>query len=201
MKQVKRHDDFISYRYGHFSQPDMEGGTILRSFLHVYFCYVGNLRYQFQAGLGDVIFAPIYQVLKERGVKFRFFHKVEELILHHTDESLVEEIRITKQVNTIDYNYNPLITVKNLPCWPNEPNYEQIVDDEAQLLQEQKIDLDSFRTKLPLIYEEHFNQQLPEINLRRGQDFDIVVHGISIASLPLISPQLLEASPQSEICT
>ena len=49
--------------------------------------------------------------------------------------------------------------------------------------------------KWPLIYEEHFNQQLPEINLRRGQDFDIVVHEISIASLPFISPQLLEASP------
>ena len=31
------------------------------------------------AGMGDTIFAPIYEVLKRRGVTFNFFHRVTSL--------------------------------------------------------------------------------------------------------------------------
>ncbi|MFZ6816658.1 hypothetical protein ACO0K3_19500, partial [Undibacterium sp. Rencai35W] len=31
------------------------------------------------AGMGDVIFASLYELLKQRGVKFEFFHQLQQL--------------------------------------------------------------------------------------------------------------------------
>jgi uncharacterized protein with NAD-binding domain and iron-sulfur cluster len=32
--------------------------------------------YKMQAGMGDVVFTPLFEVLRRRGVRFRFFHAV-----------------------------------------------------------------------------------------------------------------------------
>ena len=168
------YDLVVSYRNGNKNEPDMEAGTSLKYFLLGILCYDGVPALKMKASHGDVVFGPIYQVLIKRGVKFRFFHKVEELILHPYDKSLVEEIQITKQVDLLNEEYNPLIDVKGLPSWPNEPKYEEIYKDQAMLLQENQIDLESFLTDWFLIYQEHFNQSLSKITLKRGHDFDII---------------------------
>ena len=31
--------------------------------------------------MGDVVFAPLYEALRRRGVSFRFFHRLEDLHL------------------------------------------------------------------------------------------------------------------------
>ncbi len=31
--------------------------------------------------MGDVVFAPFYEVLKQRGVRFEFFHRLENVAL------------------------------------------------------------------------------------------------------------------------
>ena len=36
---------------------------------------------------------------------------------------------------------------------------------------------------------------LPEVILKRGEDFDIVVYGIPVGSLPFLCAELLEKSP------
>ena len=36
------------------------------------------------AGMGDVVFAPLYHALRARGVEFRFFHRVDRLGLTPT---------------------------------------------------------------------------------------------------------------------
>ena len=193
---MKLHYDYlVSYRDGDITKPDFEAGTALRGYLFTYLCYENAPTYKMQAGMGDVVFAPMFQVLQKRGVKFRFFHKVEELILNPNDQKLVEEITITKQVDLSNGEYKPLIDVKGLPSWPNEPKYEEIVEDQARLLQDNNVDLESFWTDWPTIYQRHFKEPAPEITLKRGQDFDMVVYGISIASLPFLCPQLMEASP------
>ena len=56
-----------------------EAGTVLRGIIRGLFTYRGALTYRFAAGTGDSCYAPMYQVLKRRGVKFKFFHRVEEL--------------------------------------------------------------------------------------------------------------------------
>ena len=192
---VKIHYDVnISYKNGDIEKPSVEAGNVVKMSLHIYFCYDDAPFFKQEGGDGDVIFSPIYEVLKKRGVSFKFFHKVEELNLNINNPKLVEQIRVTKQVELMNEEYDPLINIKGLPSWPNEPKYEEIVQEQANLLKANDIDLESFWTRWPSVYEEHFKQPLPEIILKRGHDFDIIISGIPVTSLSYLCPELLEAS-------
>ena len=189
---------FIQERYneaGYRRTDLMEAGTSLQIILPAYLCYGGPAFLYQQAGMGDAIFAPIYELLRKRGVHFKFFHKVEELKLSGTNSSFVEQIRMTKQVDLVNEEYDPLINVKGLPSWPNEPKYEEIEQQQADLLQEYNIDLESFWSNWSTVYEDNFGPPLSEAVLKRGEDFDIIVYGIAVGSLPFLCEELLEKSP------
>ena len=193
---MKFHYDIMhGYLKGDLNHPDLEAGTALKIYMQGYFCYDNFPILVNQGDVGDVVFAPIYEVLKDRGVNFRFFHKVKDLTLDKNNPRLVDQIRITKQVNVINSEYDPLIDVKGLPSWPSSPKYEEIVKEQADLMQENNIDLESFWTRWSNVYEERFNEPLPEVTLKIGQDFDIVVYGMPVATLPHLCPELLQMSP------
>jgi uncharacterized protein with NAD-binding domain and iron-sulfur cluster len=130
--------------------------------------------------------------LVKRGVKFKFFHKVEELV---PDGAQIGSIRMTQQVQLAGADYDPLVPVKGLDCWPSEPLYDQINPAQAALLQEKGINLESHWTDWPEVYQDAYGKPLPAVTLQRGVDFDQVVFGISIGSLPVLCPQLLAQSP------
>ena len=163
---LMHYDEMMSYTNGAIHKPDVEAGTALQLWLPLYFCCEGAFYWDHEAGVGDAIFAPIYEVLKRRGVVFKFFHKVEKLVLNN-NSNLVEEIRMIKQVRLLAEEYNPLVNVKGLPSWPNEPKYEEIINQEAYLLQEHKIDLESFWTNWSRVYEETYKHPIPELILKR----------------------------------
>ena len=54
----------------------LAAGVALRGAMRMFFTYKGALFWKMQAGMGDVVFAPLYEVLKRRGVRFEFFHKL-----------------------------------------------------------------------------------------------------------------------------
>ena len=54
--------------------------------------------------------------------------------------------------------------------------------------------MESFWTKWSEVYKKALNQSLPEVILHRGKDFDIIVSGIPIGSIPHIGSELLEVS-------
>jgi uncharacterized protein with NAD-binding domain and iron-sulfur cluster len=135
-----------------------------------------------------VILAPFYQVLKDRGVKFEFFHRVRNLGLDSSNESSISNIEMGRQVKLKSETYEPLYDVKGLPCWPSEPLYGQIDDEQARLLQEQNIDLESAWTP----WVEHEETVL----LKKGEDFDRVIYAISIGSVPFTCAELIAAKPQ-----
>ena len=112
-----------------------------------------------------------------------------------TTSSVIEEIKIVKQVDMINEDYDPLIDVKGLPSWPSEPKYEEIIPEQAKLLQKHNIDLESFWTQWSTIYEETFLRPLPEITLKYDIDFDVIVFGIPVGSIPYVGSELLEVSP------
>jgi len=188
------YDLVFAYEDGDFDRPNVEAGTMLRAMMRIALCYKGSIMHKMQAGMGDTIFTPFYEVLKQRGVKFRYFHKVEELI---PDGDSIGEIRMTRQVTVTDGddNYDPLVDVKGLGCWPSTPNYAQIAPEQAAILQAEKVNLESSWSNWPELYEQAFGEPLPQVNLKKGRDFDRVVFGISIGSLPHLCPQLLEQSP------
>jgi uncharacterized protein with NAD-binding domain and iron-sulfur cluster len=163
-------------------KPSLAAGVGLRGALRLYFDYKGAVAWEMQAGMGDTIFAPIYEVLKRRGVKFEFFHRVKSLRLGK-DRTSITAIDLGRQVHLKERAYDPLVPIKGLPCWPSEPLYGQIVEGEA--LKRDRVNLESFWTSWT---------DVGEVRLRRGADFDTVVLGISLGALPYVCPELLAAS-------
>src|SRR4029453_10052296 len=78
-------------------------------------------------------------------------------------------------------DYQPLFAVDGIPCWPSEPLFDQLVEGDE--LRRQEINLESWWTPW----------QGPIEELVDGRDFDAVLLGISIAALPEICRELVEA--------
>jgi 15-cis-phytoene desaturase len=164
--------------HGDVTQENLAAGVALWAALRLAFMYKGAFMFKMQAGMGDTVFAPFYEVLKRRGVHFKFFHSVTKLSLSD-DRTSVDAIEVVPQVRLLVDDYDPLIPVKQLPCWPSEPRWEQIAG--GQKLRKRGINLET--TPNPLKH--------PPLRLRRGEDFDVVVLGIPVAALPPICAEIL----------
>lgn len=166
-----------------------EAGTALRGMVRSLFTYKGAFGYRFAAGTADTCYAPMYEVMKRRGVSFHFFHRVVEVECDEADpKKPIVRVRIAEQVAITEEQkkkggYQPFIMVKGLPCWPSSPQWDQIVGGEA--LRQSGINLEC----PPKSFVD-----LREIVLERGRDFDDVVLGISIAALPWLCPSLVRSS-------
>lgn len=183
---------FFAYKEGDLNQPNVEAGTVIKAGLWAIVAVRESFVWRMQAGMGDVVFAPYYEVLKRRGVKFKFFHQVEEICaVEEKGKLLVNEIRLAKQVPLKGEaaEYDPLVDVKNLPCWPSAPLYNQIEDKIAAKLIENDINLESFWTNWPELYDQQ------KLTLKMGEDYDQVILGISVASLSSVAPSLLALNP------
>ncbi|WP_224372699.1 NAD(P)-binding protein [Hyalangium versicolor] len=182
------YDAAMSMVDGDPDRQSIAAGSALRAMLRIGFSYQGHVAYEFAASMGDTIFVPLYEACLRNGVHFKFFHRVEEVIATRTPGSRprVTRLRISRQVDLKDpeAGYDPLITVKNLPCWPDKPLYEQLVQGE-QLLRE-NIDLESFYTPWKNVAEQV---------LEEGKDFDQVVFGIPVASVRYLCPTLMALNP------
>jgi uncharacterized protein with NAD-binding domain and iron-sulfur cluster len=182
----------FAFEDGDPDRPNLEAGVALRWIFRMSFAYRGALMYRMQAGMGDAVFAPLYEVLARRGVRFAFFHRVEELT---AGGGGVDAIRMSVQAGVPAGDYRPLVPVKGLPCWPILPDYAQLDPRQAALLQAHSMDLESWWSGWPALYRQACGRELPQRVLRRGQDFDQVVLGLPVATLPLLAPSLLAASP------
>ncbi|NVB80786.1 MAG: NAD(P)-binding protein [Kofleriaceae bacterium] len=167
-----------------FSLPGQVGaGTALNGILRMCWTYKGAVMWKMQAGMGDTIFAPLYLVLKNRGVKFEFFSRVDKLELSE-DKAEIERITIGQQVQ-VKGEYDPLVPVLDLPCWPSEPRYEQLVQGDE--LRDSGCDLEDWWTT--------WKDPVPPKVLRNGVDFDKVILGCSVGVFPYIAADLMAASP------
>ena len=131
-----------------------------------------------------LIFTPLYEVLKQRGVKFEFFHKVQHLELSE-DKTRISTIKINRQATLKQKEYQPLIDVNGLRCWPNSPLYEQLV--EGEVIKAQEINLESTWTKW---------HDVEQLTLKAEKDFDIVILGISLGALKYICSELIDNQKQ-----
>jgi uncharacterized protein with NAD-binding domain and iron-sulfur cluster len=169
------YDVAFAYRDGIIDQADCAAGTATSDLLRLVFSYRGAIMYKMQAGMGDVVFAPMYEVLKARGVKFEFFHAVTALKAGDTGVSEIDYVAQANLATGVE-EYSPLTDVKGLPCWPSEPLWDQLepaakgVDFEAELN--------------PL--------KRPTQTLTRGVDFDEVVLGIPVGALDTICADLID---------
>lgn len=162
----------------------LSAGVAVPGILRMLLTYRGAIFWEMQAGMGDVVFAPLYEVLEARGVTFEFFHRVTNLRLSD-DRQSVGAIDLVRQVKLVNGAYDPLVTVKGLPCWPSEPRHEQIVGGG---------DLAASGINLESAWAVKWRDEEPR-TLVLGRDFDKVVLGISIGAIGAISSELQAASP------
>jgi uncharacterized protein with NAD-binding domain and iron-sulfur cluster len=153
-----------------FADGTVAAGTMLQVALRAGFFFKGAALYQPQGPIADVIFVPLYRTLLQRGVTFKFFHKVTQLSLDE-DRQKVARIAIDRQVAT-QAEYDPLIEVKGRATWPTRPKYEAL-EGEAAVLSSRN-------------FESAWDDAAPveRLELVAGRDFDIAVLGISLAALP-----------------
>src|SRR5262245_28719108 len=144
------YDGAFAYEDGDRTKPRASAGSILHGSLRLMFTYRGSFMWFMNAGMGDVVFTPLYKALRHRGVKFEFFRKVTRLAPSPDGAVDSIEMNIQAHVRPELAEYDPLVPVKGLLCWPAEPRYEQLV--EASILQDPKFvnrDLESWWTDLP----------------------------------------------------
>jgi uncharacterized protein with NAD-binding domain and iron-sulfur cluster len=177
------YDYFFAYENGDLSRPVLSAGVALYHLMRLTFTYKTAIFWEMQAGMGDAVAAPLYEVLARRGVQFRFFHRVESLGLSEDGRSIAT-IRVARQATVKAGEYQPLIEVKGLPCWPSAPLYEQLAEGEE--LRRRGIDLESPWSRW---------QDVETLTLRAGRDFDQVVLGITLAPLKTICAELIDTSP------
>jgi uncharacterized protein with NAD-binding domain and iron-sulfur cluster len=94
-----------------------------------------------------------------------------------------------RQVTLRVGEYQPLVMVHDIPAWPSEPLFDQIVEGDA--LRARHVDLESFWTDWT---------GTPR-TLRRGVDYDDVVLGIPVGSFRHIAQDLCGASPAWQAMT
>lgn len=146
--------------------------------------YKGAFVYKLAAGTGDTLLAPWFQVLRARGVRVHFFHRVEAL--RALPGRGVEAVELGVQARVRGGGaYDPLVRVKGLDCWPSAPRYEQLVEGEA--LREAGVDLEASVAPTPVV---------ERLRLERGRDFDEVVLAIPVGALRSVCADLAASSPR-----
>ncbi|MEE4298152.1 MAG: hypothetical protein V2J24_01810 [Pseudomonadales bacterium] len=171
------YDYVFGYVDGDYTQPSMATGIALRGALRVFFSFKGAILWTMQAGMGDTIFAPIYKVLKARGVGVHFFHRVTNL---GVQDGRIAHVDYELQVDAPDYD--PLLSIDGLDCWPNQPIYDRIPDGER--LKASGANLESYWS----------DWRGETRQLVAGEDYDELVLGISAGSFEHMASEL-DAAP------
>ena len=179
------YESIFAYEQGSYELPNLAAGTGLRGLLRLCFTFKGGFSYKMQAGMGDTVFGPYYEVLKRRGVKFEYFCRVKDII-PSADGTTIDRIEIGRQATVIGGadNYDPLFDVNGLPCWPSTPNYDQL--EEGAKLKQGRYNLESFWTGW---------EDVGEFTLEKGTHFDKVIMGISLGAVPYVADKLMGQKP------
>ena len=61
------------------SRRGVSAGVAVFLTTKMFFEYRGAIFWKMAAGMGDIVFAPLYEALRRRGVRFEFFHRVDRL--------------------------------------------------------------------------------------------------------------------------
>ncbi len=182
------YDFGFSYEDGDPGRPRIAAGQALRATMRAYFTYRGAFFWRMNAGMGDVVFAPFYEALKRRGVRFRFFHRLTAVHLapaHAGASPHVAALDFDVQADVAGgREYRPLVDVQGLPCWPAVPDWSQLADG-ARLAREGR----AFES-----HQEH--RRARTRTLRVTEDFDLVVLGVGAGAIPYVCRELVERDPR-----
>jgi uncharacterized protein with NAD-binding domain and iron-sulfur cluster len=179
----------FAFEDGDSQRPNIAAGVGMRGLLRMVFAYHGSVFMHMEGGMGEIVTAPYYEVLKARGVRFHFFHRVEQLV--PGDDGRLAEVRMLVQANPAGGSdaYDPLFdhrpggdaTIRR--AWPEAPLFEQLADaDAARAAGDLEKWIDSAGYGAPKV-------------LAAGADFDLCVAAMSIGTLRHTASALADVSP------
>jgi uncharacterized protein with NAD-binding domain and iron-sulfur cluster len=176
------YDLSMGYVDGDPAQPSLSAGQGIRGTLRTFFGYRGAFMWRMRAGMGDVVFAPLYTALQRRGVRFEFFHRLANVGLgpEGQDEPHVASLRFDVQAVIAGGGpYSPLTPVAGRPCWPSGPDFAQLQDGD-------RLAAEGWN------FESHWDRRRAgEKTLRVGEDFDLVVLAVGLGAIPHLCPEIL----------
>ena len=180
------YDLAIAYENGDRNRPGLAAGEALRGSLRLFFSYRGAFFWKMRAGMGDIVFAPFYQVLVRRGVEFQFFHRLTNVklsplqALRPGERPYVEALEFDVQAKVRSQRgYQPLIEANGVPCWPSIPDYKQLQNGRT-------FEADGWE------FELHWDRRrVGSKTLRVTRDFDFVVLGVSIGEIPFVCKEII----------
>jgi uncharacterized protein with NAD-binding domain and iron-sulfur cluster len=178
------YDLVFGYRDGDPDQPAFAAGLAVFLTGKTLFEYRGSIFWKMTAGMGDVVFAPLYEVLRRRGVEFEFFHRVDDL---HLDPAhcAIEAVTMGRQAALAEGvdRYEPLTRVRGLPVFPSAPLAEQLHPGGLR----DDVDVDSHLGP---------RHDVETRILRRGEDFDHLVLAVPVAMVGLVASELVDDRPE-----
>ena len=180
------YDLALAYENGDASRPAMAAGDALRGTLRLFFNYRGALFWKMRGSMGDIVFAPLYKVLRKRGVTFKFFHRLRNVKLADRArmapraKNYVEALEFDVQAETLDgAEYRPLINVRGMSCWPAKPDFLQLKG--GARIKRQRWD-----------FESHWDRRKRStLRLQVTRDFDFVVLGVSLGVVPEVCREIV----------
>jgi uncharacterized protein with NAD-binding domain and iron-sulfur cluster len=192
------------YVFGYLrGERKVGAGTGTHLLLRFLLTYKGSFFYTLRAPMGDFLIAPIYHLLRRRGVRFEFFHRLDELRLSE-DGSEIAEIVLTRQVDLRrpEKQYFPLVKIRGVApelegwSWPATPRYAQIKDgDELK-----RYDLESAWTD----WTNRGRRILKRLSPDRGakappeaDTFDFAVLAVGLGALLPICSELTKRYPET----
>ncbi len=178
------YDLSMGYEDGDLDRPRLSAGQGLRGTMRTFFGYRGAFMWRMRAGMGDVVFAPLYEALVRRGVRFEFFHRLTNVGLpgdaRAEGPTHVQSLTFDVQARTVGGDaYQPLVPVAGRPCWPSAPDYAQLKDGDRIVAEGWNL-------------ESHWDRRRAgELTLEVVKDFDLVLLGVGLGVVPHICPEIL----------
>jgi uncharacterized protein with NAD-binding domain and iron-sulfur cluster len=177
------YDLVFAYEDADPARPSFGAGQAIFLTALALFGYKGAIFWKMTAGMGDIVVAPIYEALRQRGVDFEFFHRLDALHLDHRRVA-IDAITMGRQVQLADglSHYEPLTRVRGLPVFPDTPLT-------GQLAAPDRVPCGGWHA-LETYWSDYADAQTRV--LRRGVDFDHVVLAVSVGMLPVVAAELIE---------
>jgi uncharacterized protein with NAD-binding domain and iron-sulfur cluster len=177
------YDLTFAYEEGNLARPAIGAGTGLLLAGRMFLAYRGAMFWKMRAGMGEVVFAPLYEALRRRGVRFEFFHRLDGL--HPSaDGHRIAAITLGRQVALRDDvdQYEPLMRIKGLPVFPDHVQLEQ-VDAPASVVRQP---LEAHGCAWPDAHS---------VRLEAGRDYDHAVLAVSVGMLRHVASEVVAQQP------
>lgn len=168
------YDLAFAYRGGDgddVNDADIAAGACLKLVLDLVAGYRCAPMWRMNAGMGDVVFTPLFKCLSRQGAEVRLFRRVKDI---EFADGRVVRVRLAVQARFSGTDYNPFVRVGDLDCWPSAPLWDQLAADTP------RVNFEDAWTHV----------EVAEEVLEVGRDFDHVILAIPPAASGPITTSL-----------